>query len=175
MTAETPRDPFRIRPATGTDIDHVVAIERVVYSVPWSRSSFAQMLSSPLAVLLVAADTEGTVAGYVVVLVTAPASELANIAVAREIQGTGLGRRLLEAAHAAARERGCREMFLEVRASNIKARSLYVSSGYGAVGLRATYYSHPPEDAIVMRVDLAVAGVPPDRHPGGRIRDGSLQ
>jgi len=43
------------------------------------------------------------------------------------------------------------DWFLEVRASNTPAISLYESVGFTAVGTRPDYYSEPPETAIVMR------------------------
>ena len=32
--------PFRLRPATAADVDALVAIERAVFSDPWSRTDF---------------------------------------------------------------------------------------------------------------------------------------
>jgi ribosomal protein S18 acetylase RimI-like enzyme len=42
--------------------------------------------------------------------------------------------------------------FLEVRESNIAARSLYEGLGFQAVGTRPGYYDNPPETGIVMRI-----------------------
>jgi ribosomal-protein-alanine N-acetyltransferase len=47
-------------------------------------------------------------------------------------------------------ERGVRTFTLEVRQSNDRARKLYESAGFRAVGTRKGYYSSTREDAIVM-------------------------
>jgi ribosomal-protein-alanine N-acetyltransferase len=83
---------------------------------------------------------------------------VAILAVARLVQRQGLGRRLLHEALAAAGQRGCREMFLEVRASNDAAMRLYSSCGFEAVGRRVRYYVRPIEDAVVMKRALRVEG-----------------
>ena len=145
-----------IRAATGTDVEDVAAIERTVYTDPWSRRSFADLLASPHIVFLVAVEDAGAVAGYAVVLVAGEESELANLAVAREVQRSGIGRDLLAAGLRSAAAHGCRQMFLEVRASNAAAIALYESMRFLPVGRRSRYYDHPVEDAIVMRAGLAV-------------------
>ncbi len=145
-----------IRTAEERDLDDVAAIERAVFNDPWSRRSFADLLDAAQVVFLVAVS-DTAVLGYAVVLVASPESELANLAVARLVQGQGLGRRLLRAGIAAASERGCRQMFLEVRASNGAAIGLYQSAGFEALGRRRKYYARPEEDAVVMRANLSLA------------------
>lgn len=81
-------------------------------------------------------------------------AELADLAVAEEFRGQGLGTGLI---HAFAREagvRGARGMYLEVRASNADAQRLYERLGFTVVGRRTGYYRRPREDAIAMGVEL---------------------
>jgi ribosomal-protein-alanine N-acetyltransferase len=153
MAARAASVAVSIRPAQEGDLDDVAAIERSVFNDPWSRRSFADLVNVRQVVFLVASDLNAIV-GYAIVLIAGVESELANLAVARLAQHKGLGRRLLGEALSEARGRGCREMFLEVRASNAAAISLYSSSGFEAVGRRVRYYARPIEDAIVMRVAL---------------------
>ena len=58
---------------------------------------------------------------------------------------------MLQAAFIEGRERGARSALLEVRASNLAARRLYEKHGFVVEGVRRRYYSHPPEDAVLMR------------------------
>ena len=46
-------------------------------------------------------------------------------------------------------------VFLEVRPSNLAARSLYEKIGFTMLGLRRGYYRNPSEDAIVMGKSLS--------------------
>ena len=69
----------------------------------------------------------------------------------------GLGRGVfvgMDEAVAAARKRGTRSLYLEVREANHVARQLYHSAGFEVVGVRKQYYTEPVEDAIVMRLEL---------------------
>lgn len=146
-------DLLTIRAAEPGDLDAVASIERSVFADPWTRRSFVDLVASPQVHFLVAV-TNHTVAGYAIVLMAADQSELANLAVARLLQGRHVGRRLLERAIELTRERGCTEMFLEVRASNTAAIHLYSTVGFAPVGRRVRYYARPVEDAIVMRASL---------------------
>ena len=78
-----------------------------------------------------------------------------TIAVATSQWGQGIGSRLLAALLAEARQRGCTEMFLEVRADNLRAQRLYKWFGFAEIGIRRGYYQPSGTDAIVMRRDLA--------------------
>jgi ribosomal-protein-alanine N-acetyltransferase len=143
-----------IRPAHESDLDDVAAIERAVFNDPWSRRSFTDLVNARQVLFLVATDSNSVV-GYAIVLVAGPESELANLAVSRLVQQQGLGRRLLDEVLRQTQARGCKEMYLEVRASNTAAIHLYNSAGFEAVGRRARYYARPIEDAIVMRLQTA--------------------
>lgn len=153
MATRTRRTAVTIRVATDQDLDDIAAIERAVFADPWSRRSFADLIETRHVVFLVAVD-ESAVVGYAIVLVSGVESELANLAVTRLMQRQGLGARLLAKAIERARERGAREMFLEVRASNAAAIQLYSAAGFQAVGRRVRYYARPIEDAIVMKARL---------------------
>jgi ribosomal-protein-alanine N-acetyltransferase len=82
----------------------------------------------------------------------APAEcELEFIFVSQQAREQGIGRVLMSAACAWARELGAEEIRLEVRASNARALRLYQRCGFIVMGNRAGYYADPPEDAVVMR------------------------
>lgn len=158
---------FRIRPLTADDLPAVMGIERVSYSTPWPESSFRGLLGRTDTVLFVAEiersqDDGGTevgqaspeIAGYAVCWAVFDQGELGNIAVAPAWRHQGIARRLLERVITAMRERGVRELYLEVRMTNRIAQHLYRSYGFREVGIRKAYYSNPTEDALVMRLGL---------------------
>jgi [ribosomal protein S18]-alanine N-acetyltransferase len=60
--------------------------------------------------------------------------------VAPKYRGRGVGAGLLVAAEAAARQRGCRELRLEVRQDNAAAMALYESAGYRRIAKLPDYY-----------------------------------
>jgi len=150
---------FAISPARVHDLASVAAIERTAFSDPWSLRSFREALDSGSVYFACARSDAGSVLGYVVAWFVADQGEIANIAVAPDQRGRGVGRALLDAALGEAAARGIAAVFLEVRDSNQRARELYASRGFEEVGRRRRYYRRPVEDAIVLRRTLSLAGV----------------
>lgn len=92
--------------------------------------------------------------GFLVARYIAPDWELENIVVDPNARRRGLGKHLLDALLAKARETNSESVFLEVRESNGSARALYESAGFHQTGRRKSYYSGPAEDAILYRLTL---------------------
>ena len=150
---------FEIGSATVHDLASVATIERTAFSDPWSLRSFREALDSASVYFACARSDAGGVLGYVVAWFVADQGEVANIAVAPDQRGHGVGRALLDAALGEAAARGITAVYLEVRDSNQRARELYASRGFEEVGRRRRYYRRPVEDAIVLRRTLTLAGV----------------
>jgi ribosomal-protein-alanine N-acetyltransferase len=171
-----------LRPLERADLDDVLALERELFPEDaWSPEMFAEELAQPPGTrLYVLAETPAAetpaagradggadphpphppvppvLAGYAGVRLVAAErlAEVMTIAVRPSSWGHGIGSALLAAPLAAARDRGCAEMFLEVRADNPRAHGLYLRRGFTDIGLRRGYYQPSGTDAIVMRKDL---------------------
>jgi ribosomal-protein-alanine N-acetyltransferase len=143
-----------LRDAQADDLDAVMAIEESEFAGDaWSRGMMAEEIRSRHTRYLVA-EQDGEVVGYAGLLcpVGAHEGDVQTIAVVARVRRTGLGRRLLRALLEAAGERGAREVFLEVRADNPAAQTLYRSEGFEEIGVRPAYYQPDGVDAIVMRL-----------------------
>lgn len=149
-----------VRRATTRDLPTVNAIERDVFSDPWPASSFTDAVHSEHLYFVVATTAAGAVVAYVVGWFAAGDGEIANIAVAADARGHGIGGRLLDEALAAARRSGSSMVHLEVRESNAAAQALYASRGFVPVGRRRGYYRQPAEDAVVLRRTLGSGDEP---------------
>ena len=136
------------------DVAAISEIERAAFSDPWSARSFRDALEHPAVYFGCARSDAGEVLGYVVAWFVADEGEIANLAVAPAGWGVGIGRALLDAALAEAKQRRIESVYLEVRDSNVRARRLYQSRGFEEVGRRTRYYRRPVEDAIVLRRTL---------------------
>ena len=144
-----------LRLARREDVEDVAAIERRAFSDPWSAASFRALFGNPLVHFVVATDAStGQLLGYAVAWFVVDEAEIANLAVAGDARRSGVGARLLDNAIAAALQRHCQVVFLEVRESNVAARALYASRGFEVAGRRAKYYRKPAEDALVLRRGL---------------------
>lgn len=85
-------------------------------------------------------------------------AEVLTLGVVPSARRRGVGRRLLEAGLEWCAALGAEAMFLEVARKNAAARALYERAGFTIVGSRRRYYDSG-EDALVMRVELAVKPV----------------
>src|SRR4051812_49536732 len=101
--------------ATLDDVASVAAIEAVAFSDPWSARSFHEALRHPAVYFACARRDGGEVVGYVVAWFVADEGEIANLAVAPEACGAGIGRALLDAALEEGERRNARAVYLEVR------------------------------------------------------------
>lgn len=156
-----------LRAATPADLEAIMLIERRSFPTDaWSAETMAAELASPHGQYLVD-EHDGVVVGYggVRALKSSPDADIQTIALMAEHRGTGRGRALLRALLAAARDRGAREVFLEVRADNPTAAGLYLAEGFEEIGRRPRYYQPDDVDAIVMRRDLRRHPLSPDDAP----------
>jgi ribosomal-protein-alanine N-acetyltransferase len=154
MTAADPPASLSLRSLFRSDLPAVLEIERASFSTPWRQSTFASLLDRHDTDLVAAIGEDGRLVGYAVSWTILDQAELGNVAVATPARGRGAGRLLVEAVLDRARRRGARECYLEVRESNRVAQRLYRALGFAVVGKRRRYYASPPEDALVMKVDL---------------------
>jgi ribosomal-protein-alanine N-acetyltransferase len=93
---------------------------------------------------------DGQVVGYWVGQRIDDEAELANLAVAPEARGQGIGRLLLDDFIKTVGGLARTTIFLEVRASNATAIRMYLTAGFAELTRRKGYYSRPVEDALVM-------------------------
>jgi ribosomal-protein-alanine N-acetyltransferase len=139
------------------DLDHVLRIERAAYGFPWTRGNFVDSLAAGyLAELLV--DAHDALIGYYVAMPGVDEMHLLNLTVAPAWQGRGHSHALLDALERRCRDGRLATLWLEVRASNARARQVYARRGFAETGLRRGYYpagKAPREDAIVMRLVLS--------------------
>lgn len=131
------------------DLDAVLAIASASFSHPWTRRHFLDEITSPCGLPTVAIAPEGVVAGYLCLKLVLDEAEILDVAVSAALRGAGIGRKLVESALAAARERGAALVCLEVRVGNNEAISLYRRLGFREAGCRKRYY-HDGEDALLM-------------------------
>ena len=148
------------------DLSDVLALEHDLFpDDPWTARMFAEEVNQPPEHrLYLIAEAEGVppaaggrvMAGYAGLMFVpgGTQADVLTIAVAEAYWGRGIGSALLGALVTAAIERGCAEVFLEVREDNPRARGLYLRRGFEEIGVRRGYYQPSGVNAIVMRKDL---------------------
>lgn len=144
----------KLRPMTASDLDAIMAIERVNFPFPWTEGNFKDSMNSGYMCLVMEQGKQ--LMGYAVLMMVLDEAHLLNISVAQSHQGQGWGRYLLVQMMEIGREKGGRNMFLEVRPSNHSALGLYESMGFNEMGIRPGYYPahNGREDAVLMGMAL---------------------
>lgn len=134
-------------------IKALAEIERLCFTEPWSKEGLAAELNNPHSRFIVALKGD-TVSGYVGLHYFEDTAAITNIAVHPDFRHQGIASRLLSGLFTFAREKGIREISLEVRVSNENAITLYKKHGFIEAGIRKNLYTHPCENGIVMIKNL---------------------
>ena len=143
------------------DLLEVVEIEEQSRLSRWGWAAYyaeLQGINRPL--MLVARITNSplargnSIAGYIVARLSAGELHINNVAVRTEFRGQGIGKELLTRILAQGKNLKATVAFLELRAGNTVAHSLYEKAGFVPVGKRRNYYSDPVEDAVTMTAQL---------------------
>lgn len=144
---------LHIRQMLPQDVAAALVIERSSFTTPWSETSFLAEIRSASSMSLLA-EIDGQCAGYIIVKQVADECHLYDLAVHDEHRRKGIATSLLQHVLDAVSTGEFRFFFLEVRASNSSALTLYSSFGFHEYARRRAYYEHPVEDAVLMRLDL---------------------
>lgn len=152
-----------IRPATEADVPAMAFIERESFSDPWSPSALRALLDG----VALVASRDGRVVGYLFARPAADEGEILNVAVHRGSRRRGIGKRLVLAALEVLRGAGVERVILEVRESNVAARAFYRELGFRKLGSRPRYYRNPPEDAVILVLDVACSDGSQGTGPSG--------
>ncbi len=144
---------YVVRKMTMQDLEQVVAIDQISFSLPWPPRSFHFELTDNDASRCWVADMDGRVVAILVGWLIVDELHVATIATHPEFRGQGIGREILFHALRSAKDEGAVKSFLEVRESNEIARKMYYTFGFVEDGRRAGYYKDNGEDAILMSLD----------------------
>ena len=142
------------RTMTPKDLPQVTDIERRSYEFPWSHGVFRDCLLAGYT--CVALDRGDDVVGYSILSVAAGEAHILNLCVDPNSRALGYGDRLLEEILIRAKGASVKQVFLEVRPSNVHAVSLYKKKGFRQIAERPAYYqAHDGrEDAAVLSLLL---------------------
>ena len=130
-------------------LDAITNLDKLCFSIPWSKNLFESELASSLARYVLALDGESVVGSCGIQSVAGEGS-ITNIAVHPAYRNQGIASALLEQIIDYARAQKLDFITLEVRESNINAINLYTKYGFELVGSRKGYYADNHETALLM-------------------------
>ncbi|MBE9101940.1 ribosomal protein S18-alanine N-acetyltransferase [Vacuolonema iberomarrocanum] len=141
---------------TPEQVTAAVELDRRCLGGMWSADGYLREIESPNGLLL--GLTEGRdrphaatpLIGLGCLWMVLDEAHITVLVVDEPYRGQGLGRTLLGALLAQARQRQMTRATLEVRASNRRAIAIYHQSGFQEAGRRKAYYKNPVEDACIL-------------------------
>lgn len=143
---------------TEHDLLEVVEIEESCGLSRWGWSAYHNELkdgNGGLMLVVRSASADGKrLAAFIVSRLVADELHVNNIAVRPTYRRKGIGGALLKRVLDVGALVGAGMAVLEVRDSNKSAQALYEHYGFQVAGRRKDYYSNPPEDALIMRMDI---------------------
>jgi len=140
-----------LRDMTRADLPAVLAMEEELFAPDtWTAAMYRDELArTDTRHYLVAVDEAGAVVGYAGLIAYPEEAHIATIGVTANVQGQGIGARLLDTLLTEADTRS-QVVLLEVRADNEVAQGLYRRRGFTEIGRRRGYYQPSNTDAVVM-------------------------
>ena len=142
-----------IRKMIEADLEQVVAIDQVSFSLPWPARSFHYELTDNFTSRSWVVEANGRIAAMMVGWLIVDELHVATIATHPDYHGRGIGKKILVHALRSARDEGAIRAFLEVREHNAVAIGMYQSLGFVEDGRRKEYYKDNDEDAILMSLN----------------------
>jgi ribosomal-protein-alanine N-acetyltransferase len=153
--------PFTIAPLTTADAAALAALHAIFFPPGWPAADFRSFLGD--AAVFGFATRAETLTGFILCRAAADEAEVLTFGVLPDLRRQGRGRRLLTVAMEEARQRGARQVFVDVAEANHAARQLYARTGFFCVGRREAYYRGAEAPglagtaALVLRCDLCDA------------------
>ena len=102
--------------------------------------------------VVVKGEIDGKLVCFISASISIDQSDILQVCVSEEFRRKGLGRELLAVFENIMKEKGVKELFLEVNENNIPAISLYNKMNFSAISKREKYYGD--NCAIVMHKTL---------------------
>ncbi|MDD3150372.1 MAG: GNAT family N-acetyltransferase [Candidatus Gastranaerophilales bacterium] len=144
-----------IRRSLTSDVDQLSAIETQLFEYDiLSKSNFKYLITKANAQMLVFVENKKII-GYAVLLFrkNSQKARLYSIAVLSNYQGKNVGTMLLEELENYAVKKAVKEIYLEVRIDDKKAKSFYAKLNYEIFGKYKNYYNNSI-DAFRMKKTL---------------------
>jgi ribosomal-protein-alanine N-acetyltransferase len=150
--------PLNIRRMEIQDLQKVSELDKISFSLPWPESSFKfeiehNQVSRCWVAEIASEASQPVVIGMIVAWLIVDEVHIATLAVQPEYRKLHIAQQLLIRILTDGYRSGAVKAFLEVRKSNLAARSLYKKFGFVESGVRKRYYQDNGEDAVLMNLD----------------------
>lgn len=134
------------------DISSVIEIEKLSYPNPWRDMTFrGEIYNQPVSFpFVIVHKYQKKIIGHIIFWCIKERAQINNIAIHPDFRRMGVAEAVMRKVLDQIKKAGAELVTLEVRPSNVAARSLYEKLGFEVLWVRQNYYSNPREDALIM-------------------------
>jgi ribosomal-protein-alanine N-acetyltransferase len=145
-----------------SEIGEVTSLASTAGLSHWSNEAYLDELTRPHSISL-AAHWQRVFAGFIVGRIIPSQlgegrfdAEIYNFAVVEELRRRKVGSILMSSFIDRCMDRRVDTIWLEVRAASVPAINFYRKAGFSPVNIRKNFYTDPPDNALIMTLDLSV-------------------
>jgi [ribosomal protein S18]-alanine N-acetyltransferase len=136
------------------DADQVFHLDQLSFSRPWSHEAYLEELGENELARYIGFFCEEQLIAFAGYWLIADEGHIVNVAVHPDWRREGWGELLMRHLITLCLGEGGRRMTLEVRRHNEAGCLLYSKLGFKIDGIRPNYYEDPPDDALIMWLEL---------------------
>jgi ribosomal-protein-alanine N-acetyltransferase len=140
---------LKLRPLLISDIDRVCELEKRNLPVPWTKEQIEGEFKKAVS-LLIGLEKNSKLVGYILSNVAADELHILSVCIDKSERRNGLATLLVEHLFDCATDKKVNTVWLEVRKSNLAARSLYEKLKFNQHSVRFNYYTDNGEDAVIL-------------------------
>jgi len=150
---------YNIKSLTLHELPEIMDIGHRAYNISWSTSVMRDTIQAAHTKIWgIYDDKSCRFIGFAVLSVIIDEADLLMICIDPDYQRRGFGAKILSFIINKAKDLKLGNIFIEVRASNVPAISIFEKHGFNPIGLRADYYPDKigvgREDAIIMGLSV---------------------
>ncbi len=135
-------------------LNSILDIEKELLSPIFLKEDIINAINNPNYKIL-GAKINNILVGYVCICFVKDSHiDIESLVVRKDYRKLGVASLLLNNIFSFSRKMNIKEIFLEVRVSNIPAINLYTKNGFNKVSIRKRYYKDNFEDAIIFKKSL---------------------
>ncbi len=150
LTGELQMAEYLVSKAETADAALISAIEQECFSLPLTAEQVAAQIDDEKYLILCVRSDSGEILGYAGMYYVLDEGYITNVAVTAASRRNHLADALILKLLEISDTLELAFVTLEVRESNLPAKSLYRKHGFEEVGLRKNYYQAPHENAVIM-------------------------
>lgn len=133
---------------TALELEELENLEKIIFKEnPYSYKALLEIIKNYDRYSIFSCFQNDKMIAYMIVLDNVDYFEIMKIGVLKEYRNKGVAQSLIENIKE-------KDIFLEVRQTNVAAINFYLKNGFKKISLRKNYYKDNNEDAIIMKMEV---------------------